>query len=201
MQARQSGNASVASDTLRRGQKSRGTDLTNRVAAGCSPRRALRRLRPPEGFSILPKIPCLAHLDSGMKARYKALSRPMRHLQGMHLEHAIRHGKTVEQFLGGFDHEGEPAIRYLSIRFHGGEFSLHLHELFDQGTEDYIDLYSFDYLDLPEDRFEPHPIKFNSMEDALRYAHSEFGAVPERWVNQGVVQDEYADFKRNRPRA
>ena len=74
----------------------------------------------------------------------------MRYLHGMHLEHAIRHGKTVEQFLGGFDHEGEPAIRYLSIRFQGAEFWLHLNELFDQGTKDYIDLYSFDYLELPD---------------------------------------------------
>lgn len=54
MQARLRGNAAAASDTLRRGQRSRGTDLTNRVAAGQNPRRALRRLRPPEGLSILP---------------------------------------------------------------------------------------------------------------------------------------------------
>src|SRR5262245_52106464 len=99
----------------------------------------------------------------------------MRYLHGMHLEHGMRHGKTVEQLLSGSDHEGEPAIRYLSIRFQDTEFWLHLHELFDQGTEDYVDLYSFEYLDLPEDRYEPYPIKFNSMEDALRYAHSEFG--------------------------
>ena len=73
MQARLRGNAAVASDTLRRGQKSRGTDLTNRVAAGRSPRRALRRLRPPEGFSILSKILPLEHLAVSMNARYKAL--------------------------------------------------------------------------------------------------------------------------------
>jgi hypothetical protein len=75
MQARFRGNATVASDTLRRGQRSRGTDLTNRVAAGCIPRRALRRLRPPEGISILPKTLALEHLALHMIARYKAARR------------------------------------------------------------------------------------------------------------------------------
>ena len=74
MQARRSSNAAVASDTLRRGQKSRGTDLTNRVAAGRSPRRALRRLRPPESVPILPEITPLGHLVFGIRARYKATS-------------------------------------------------------------------------------------------------------------------------------
>src|SRR5438552_16484886 len=72
MQARPRGNAAVASDTLRRGQKSRGTDLTNRVAAGRSPRRALRRLRPPEGGLTLPKSIPPEHLTFDMIARYKA---------------------------------------------------------------------------------------------------------------------------------
>jgi len=74
MQAPHRGNAAVASDTLRRGQGSRGTDLTNRVAAGCNPRRALRRLRPPEGVCILPFSHPLEHLDLLMVARYKATS-------------------------------------------------------------------------------------------------------------------------------
>lgn len=72
MQARGSGDAATASDTLRRGQKERGTDLTNRVAAGLIPRRALRRLRPPEGISILSQILDLEHLAVRMFARYKA---------------------------------------------------------------------------------------------------------------------------------
>jgi hypothetical protein len=54
MQARGGGNAPTASDTLRRGQRSRGADLTNRVLAGQNPRHALRRLRPPEEVLILP---------------------------------------------------------------------------------------------------------------------------------------------------
>jgi hypothetical protein len=72
MQALRRGDATVASDTLRRGQKERGTDLTNRVAAGLIPRRALRRLRPPEGFPILPNSLSLEHLALHMIARYKA---------------------------------------------------------------------------------------------------------------------------------
>ena len=74
MQARPRGNAAVASDTLRRGQKSRGTDLTNRVAAERELRRALRRLRPPEGAPILPIPFPLEHLALHMIARYKILS-------------------------------------------------------------------------------------------------------------------------------
>src|SRR5678815_1120889 len=74
MQARLRGNAAVASDTLRRGQKSRGTDLTNRVAAERKLRRALRRLRPPEGASIFHQSRRPEHLALSMNARYKAPS-------------------------------------------------------------------------------------------------------------------------------
>ena len=120
----------------------------------------------------------------------------MRYLHGMHLESAISRGKTVEQFLGGFDHQGEDAIRFLTIRKEGEEFWLQLHELLDQGTEDLCDVYSFDYISLPEDEFEPAPLKFESWQDALAHAHAEFSAVPERWGNEGMVQEEYADFIR-----
>ena len=75
MQARRSGNAAVASDTLRRGQGSRGADLTNRVAAERKLRRALRRLRPPEGVLSLPTNCRAWNLAFGMVARYKALLR------------------------------------------------------------------------------------------------------------------------------
>jgi hypothetical protein len=75
MQARPSGNVVAALDTLRRGQKSRGTDLTNRVAAGRSLRRALRRLRPPEGLLSFPNLAAPEHLQYfvlSMSSRYKA---------------------------------------------------------------------------------------------------------------------------------
>ncbi len=72
IQAPRRGNAAVASDTLRRGQKSRGTDLTNRVAAERSHRRALRRLRPPESACIFSQNPSRWQLVFGMKTRYKA---------------------------------------------------------------------------------------------------------------------------------
>jgi hypothetical protein len=79
MQAPASGNARLASDTLRRGQKSRGTDLTNRVAAGLLPRRALRRLRPPEALLSFPNPTAPEHLVLDMIPRYKALFARTRH--------------------------------------------------------------------------------------------------------------------------
>ena len=124
-----------------------------------------------------------------------------RYLYGMHLDYAIRNGKTVEQFLGGFCHGEDKAIRYLTIRKQGEEFWLHNHEVYDEGNADYLDLYAFEYVGIPDDRFEPFPIKFNSMEDALSYATSEFGAKPEGWVNKGVAQDEYGDFIKAQNRA
>jgi len=72
MQARPSGQAGVALDTLRRGPRSRGADLTNRVTAGLNTRRALRRLRLPEGIGIFLKSPSPNHLALLMRTRYKA---------------------------------------------------------------------------------------------------------------------------------
>lgn len=122
----------------------------------------------------------------------------MRYLSGMHLEYAIRHGKTIEQFLGGFEHNGEKAVRYLSIRKKDEESWLILHDLFDQGTADLADLYNFEYLDLPENRWEPYPLKFTEPNDALRYAQEKFGASLDRRVNSGVVQTEYSEWKQTR---
>jgi len=115
----------------------------------------------------------------------------------MSLSYAIASGKTVEQFLGGFTLDCTKALRYLSIRKQGSEFWLHNHEIHDQGDEDHLDIHGFEYLEMPENRYEPYPIKFRTMEDALRYAASEFGARPDQWVNRGMLQDEYGCYLRS----
>ena len=109
MQARPHGNVKVASDTLpapsgaalrvasdelsrsarfRRGQRSRGTDLTNRVAAGLMPRRALRRLRPPESVPILPN-------QTVSNNSLSACSRDTRRLLASPVNNALIHLRSV----------------------------------------------------------------------------------------------------------
>ena len=54
-----------------------------------------------------------------------------------------------------------------------------------------MDIYEFgtDHIEMPV-------FKSQSVPSALAYAHTQFGAKPDRWVNQFVIQSEYEDYIR-----
>jgi len=64
-------------------------------------------------------------------------------------------------------------------------------EVLDEGSENFLDVYEFTPLDpdLPYGQTE----KFETADAALAYAESKFGASLEKYVNSGVIQDEYRD--------
>lgn len=119
----------------------------------------------------------------------------MRYLTEDNIRAALHRGKSVEQFLGGSSVEGAPTIRRLVLAPTQDLFRLTLYESFDDGSDTFIDVYEFSSIDPDED---PKPEIFESFEEALARATSTYGALSERWVNQFVVQDEYADYRRSR---
>lgn len=119
----------------------------------------------------------------------------MRHLTDYYVRTALQRGKPVEQFLGGGLSEEHRTIRWLDIRPDGERFCLTYYEAIDEGSESLLDLYEFSYVS-PDD--DPPEHFFDTIEEALRYGASAYGASDLRWVNQFVAQDEYADYLRSK---
>jgi hypothetical protein len=117
----------------------------------------------------------------------------MRHLSRSHIESALKRGKEVEQFIGGFEYEGRKSISWLTIRSTDFGYTLLHHEQFDEGSSDFCDVYEYEYINLPEYRYEPEHLNLKSLDDVFEAA-SKIGATENRWVGHGMVQDEYHDY-------
>ena len=69
------------------------------------------------------------------------------------------------------------------------------HKQHDQGSASSVNIYDFKYLHLPANRDEPEHLIFPSLNAALDYAFINLGASKVKWVCQGMIQEEYRDFK------
>ena len=116
-----------------------------------------------------------------------------RYLTEYFLHGAISRGREIGQFLGGFSHEGQPAIRYLGMRADESRVVLSLYEKFDP-EEDCYDVASFSELDEVEQGEAAAEHHGESVADALARAERLYGARPDRWVNEGILDDEYRDY-------
>ena len=111
-----------------------------------------------------------------------------RHLNQSQIESALKRGKSVEYFL---DSAVDGQIAWLELRPSDGSIELWRFDAFDDGDEEYLDVYSFG--SVGED-FPDEPIAmFDDAASALSYAQDHETAAPDRWVNQFVIQDEYRD--------
>ena len=113
----------------------------------------------------------------------------MRHIAATFLESSLRRGATLEQFMGGADHDGERIVRWIELRPSQAGVEVWDCKAPDLG-EECIDFYALMDIEL-----EPVAIVPDATH-ALEYAQSALGANPSRWVNQGVSQDEFLDFLR-----
>lgn len=112
-----------------------------------------------------------------------------RYLTVNEAESALNRGKSVEVFMGGFVYESEKCIRWASFVKSASGVCGSLWEAFDQGSVDYVDIYTFD---APTGEYD-EPSKIVEA-PSLEAAASKLGINKLSFVNQGVVQDEYAQF-------
>lgn len=120
----------------------------------------------------------------------------MRYLAESFALGALRRGRPVEQFLGPVGSPERPGIHYVEVRPAKTRYEIFLHTLEDIGHETFADLVEFPPLD-PEDEEEEFGRLVGTRDDpltALTAAEDVTGAVRGRWVNAGVVQDEYHDY-------
>ena len=101
---------------------------------------------------------------------------------------ALSRNKEIETFLGGFQVGTKSAIRWASFSASNQEVVGNVWEAFDEGREDYLDIYSFTPIsgvwDVPVES-----VYASSLEQVLE----QLGISNTRIVNTGVVQDEYAE--------
>jgi hypothetical protein len=116
-----------------------------------------------------------------------------RYLQRSFLESAINRGRSLEQLLPAGEFEGNATVRWLELAPKGpATIELRLFEALDVGGPTYLDVYSFPPVSDDQDLLrEAHA--FSSLEDALSVARQLYDAESDRFVNCGVIQDEYAD--------
>ncbi|MDA0167906.1 hypothetical protein OJ998_02320 [Solirubrobacter taibaiensis] len=116
-----------------------------------------------------------------------------RHLTWAETLAVLCRGRAVEQFLSAPLHDGKPTLRWVSVYPRDGAFVVNLHHVFDPCDPEFLDVTEFAPVDEWEDVGEGVETgRGSNPEEALREA-SALGAVPERWVNEFVVAQEYRD--------
>jgi hypothetical protein len=119
----------------------------------------------------------------------------MRYLAEIDAVSAVRNGRTIEQFLAPRVESNYRALRWVCVkRDRDDTFSASRYEVFDEGDLNHLDLYAFGFVDPDEPCAERSGLP--SAEAALKVAEEQFGADGCRYVNVGIIQDEYADFLR-----
>jgi hypothetical protein len=116
-----------------------------------------------------------------------------RYLTWLEAVAALRRGRAVEQLLSGEPVDGRPTVRWLSVYPHDGAFVVAMHRVFDACDPEFLDLTEFAPVDEREGVGEGAEVgRTADPEGALRDAGA-LGAMPERWVNEFVVAEEYRD--------
>lgn len=122
----------------------------------------------------------------------------MRHLTSALAQGALRRGKQIEQFLGGFDRGEEHVIRWAALSPGRDGITLYLSEVVDVGSATFCDVAEFPPLDPDEEASGRAIGTVTDPVDALDLAERELGAAQDRWVNHGVIGDEYVDHRARR---
>ena len=128
-----------------------------------------------------------------------------RHLTPDEATATVHRGASVQQFLGFADRrDGRATLKYLEVSpTRDGVAVLVLHA-FDDGTDQFQDVGEFTLVEQwdpidDEGDFrgeDPTRIVLDSPVAALTHAATHLGASWDRWVNSGLIDDEYADARR-----
>ena len=110
-----------------------------------------------------------------------------RHLTSDQIISAINRGKSVEQLL---QRPAPDQLTWIEFRPASGGIELWRYEVFDDGSEEFLDVYSFS----PIEEWPETPVEtYSDLTSACAAAEDRFSADSGRWVNQSMIQDENRD--------
>jgi len=121
----------------------------------------------------------------------------MIYLQNEQLRTNLSLGRTVEQWLGYKQEDDYIVLRWISIEKESSdEYSVAYIESFDEGSEDFLDIYEFSTLD-PD---EPLGIvtTFSTIDEAISFSLDEYGAKMDNFVSAGMIEAEYLNYLNNK---
>ena len=118
-----------------------------------------------------------------------------RYLDASEVQSALQRGKSVECFLGACSHNGVAGIRWFSICAQSSGVAVSVFESADAGSEEFIDVYEFGPVDPTLELDEAtEQMQFPDLAACLNVLAKRFPESTSRLVNQGLIQDEYADY-------
>ena len=88
---------------------------------------------------------------------------------------------------------GDPAIRYAVIRSDDERIVATIYECFEPTSPDFYDVVEFQDIDPDTD---PEDFYFDSLEVAISFLEYRNGASAAKFVNQGIVCEEYRDYRK-----
>jgi hypothetical protein len=111
-----------------------------------------------------------------------------RYLTQDQIQSALKRGKCVEQLL---ERPAPDRISWLQLRPGEDGVELWRYEVFDDGSAEFLDVYSFTPVedDGPENPEEIYP----DASTACAAAETLFTSTSGKWVNESIIQDEYRD--------
>lgn len=115
----------------------------------------------------------------------------MKYLTDIEVRTLLNLGKTVEMFLGKSQTDG--SISWVSVhRGKENNFELSSYSVFDDGDIDHLDIYDFEPVD-PDNVV--NTVEFEIWDGVLEELKRRIGSNTLRFVNQGMVQEEYRVYK------
>jgi hypothetical protein len=122
----------------------------------------------------------------------------MRYIAPQQLMTNLHLGKPIEQWLG-YNIKQLPQGKYTVLKWltiyketNSAEYSVNYMEVFDEGSENFLDIYQFNTIDTDE----PYGImtRFKTAKEALDYSIGKYNCEINKFVNDGVIQEEYKDY-------
>ena len=118
----------------------------------------------------------------------------VRYLLPNQLSGALRRNHQVEQLLGvDVTAEELAVVRWMTICTAGDGFELRLHVSEDVGSADFVDVSAFPSAHPDDEYGEGLVVATNAELDELLQIAAGHGASLDRWVNLGVIGEEYLD--------
>ena len=90
------------------------------------------------------------------------------------------------------------AFTWLAARASGQGYALRLWHTLDDGTDNFFDVYEFRSVDEDDNLDEGTLVGEYPDGASLLEAAADLGAKSDRWVNAGIIQDEYRDLRTRR---